>query len=1403
MLKRLMCFILCVIIFTPFCDAEIIGNTQLCTKDGFLDVEVESLKYDIDSFAETTADKYSGKKALAVLGEDKTVPDVAEEAQLDLSFTADVSGTYTMWLRHTASVATKSGQNFFLSIQNKAYSTLQLTAEADDPTWVKMGTVSLGAGETASVRVRKRQKQSIGLDRYIVSNNTSYKPTDVNVGLAKEIIKENKDISLKDGYAFFEAESLTSYGGFADIHSNTASKGHALSSNFDASALKSSDMPSHLEFNFIADENNKTYYIWVYAMPSEANRSILISFNNSQYSTYSLGSDTTKFSWIRIGQIRGIPKGEKVNVRIRNLTKNYLLDCFAITDDIMKQPAGNYGDLIMRDTTIKSNPYSTPEKLEVSHPRVYFTQKDIPVILENAQKEENQQAWKYQQMNLSVAHEDGFTAKLEPPASGSNSSEGILGIIESLAFDYAICKNVENGKLAVAEMTNYLQTVVLEGRFDDAYTRPGGHLVFTAAEVYDWCYNLLRDEDKDYITERCIEIIGDGIEVRWPPTAMQATTGHGGEAQLQRDILAFAIAIADERPDVYELVVGRILTEYMPVRQFTGASNWNHQGTHYAGYRTQWDYNAIWEMDKIGYPNVYGDGHRFLPYSFIYGRRPDGQIFSDGDDPRQEAVIGNYATAYSAVRAIFLAGTYYNDPYLKLEYARNNKNLSNFAYGHGFTSPVEFLCLNKPDVKAETCDTLPLVKYYGTPQGAMIARSSWDDGMNSPAAMALMKVNEYWFGNHQHMDAGHFEIYYKGILANDAGTYRGALYSSNHTELFTKRSIAHNTITVTNPNEEFSYMGSIKTVTGGQKSINDGESAKSLADLKSNLKIGSIEGHEIGVDASKPEYSYLKGDITDAYSSATVSDYERSFMYYNLNDENRPMAMVVLDRVTATNESYKKAWLLHGPSMAKFNEKTNQTIYKNTENGYNGKLTVDTLIPSVGNTEVKIIGGEGQDAWVAGGNYSALTDSVIASAYKNPTLSHEYIDYRIEISPIKSQKEDYFLNVLQVGDAVTDENADGTEQLKVSCIENDKVVGAIISDRITVFQKEKGRTQSDVSFSFGDAGTFKIAVTDVEAGTWSVSRNGNKLCDAVATKEGGMLYFEGTAGEYQITRIGDNAVREQKNEEKRVNNNGIDMLIDGAVTYTKTETALIDDKLMMPIRAICEKKGLTVEWRDNKAYITDENNIIIIGEGDNFANVNGKEVVFDSKVITTDGSLMVSAKCLYEVLGYVSEYDKFAKVVYVYTDIKGASIDDEGKIFYMSNHNTEDALPIYSVMASPSEVGNGITNALDEDLSSRWASEGNEYLSWGIFDLGSVKSLDKVYISFHNGNSRVYNFGIAVSEDGKNFTRVIKDGHSSGSTLELEGYTLNGVKARYVKYLGNGNTVNKWNSVTEIVITGK
>jgi hypothetical protein len=128
----------------------------------------------------------------------------------------------------------------------------------------------------------------------------------------------------------------------------------------------------------------------------------------------------------------------------------------------------------------------------------------------------------------------------------------------------------------------------------------------------------------------------------------------------------------------------------------------------------------------------------------------------------------------------------------------------------------------------------------------------------------------------------------------------------------------------------------------------------------------------------------------------------------------------------------------------------------------------------------------------------------------------------------------------------------------------------------------------------------------------------------------------------------------------------------------------------------------------------------------------------------------------------------------------------------------ETLLDVAAVSASAND-GNVPANTLDGSLATRWSAQGDG--QWILFDLGASQTVKSVDIAWHQGNTRVSKFDIRTSADGSAWT-LVHSGLSSGKTLALETYDVADTTARYVSIIGHGNTVNAWNSITEVELYG-
>jgi len=101
-------------------------------------------------------------------------------------------------------------------------------------------------------------------------------------------------------------------------------------------------------------------------------------------------------------------------------------------------------------------------------------------------------------------------------------------------------------------------------------------------------------------------------------------------------------------------------------------------------------------------------------------------------------------------------------------------------------------------------------------------------------------------------------------------------------------------------------------------------------------------------------------------------------------------------------------------------------------------------------------------------------------------------------------------------------------------------------------------------------------------------------------------------------------------------------------------------------------------------------------------------------------------------------------------------------------------------------------------LSTRWSGNGDG--AWIRYDLGSTQTVAFVRLAAFNGNSRQNRFDLQLSNDGATWTNVITGGLTSVTTTAEETYDFADLPARFVRYLGHMNTVNTFNSLTEVSI---
>ena len=349
--------------------------------------------------------------------------------------------------------------------------------------------------------------------------------------------------------------------------------------------------------------------------------------------------------------------------------------------------------------------------------------------------------------------------------------------------------------------------------------------------------------DRESIRENLMRL-ADEMEIGWPPFRQMIVNGHGNEAQVNRDLLCLAIAIYDEDPVPYQYCSYRILEELVPMRRFEYQSPRHNQGVAYGPYRFGWDMHAAWLLRRMTGKPVFDGNIADVCKFWHYMRVPTGETLRDGDgfSDGRPATLG--ATS-------LLCYAYSNDPVIKWDFQRQ---------GGLPSDPILVLLLNDPDLKpADGLHSLPLTLDFGPVLGSMVARTGWNMGKNQSDVVVEMKGGGYHFGNHQHSDAGSFQIYYHGLQAVDLGQYR--FYGTPYDYNFCKRSVSHSMILVVDPEETFHRNVSND---GGTRFVRSCPRTPEQAVENPLFANGTVLSADFGPSPTHPFYSVFSVDLTSA-----------------------------------------------------------------------------------------------------------------------------------------------------------------------------------------------------------------------------------------------------------------------------------------------------------------------------------------------------------------------------------------------------------------------------------------------------------------------------------------------------------------------------------------------------------
>jgi len=432
-----------------------------------------------------------------------------------------------------------------------------------------------------------------------------------------------------------------------------------------------------------------------------------------------------------------------------------------------------------------------------------------------------------------------------------------------------------------------------------------------------------------------------------------------------------------------------------------------------------------WFKDRLGYlllhrwPGVAEEwGNYFHPY------------LSTGDTERNRGSIANFGR----IMALILVERFPDYPlsrqlqaYLSAPPANNSR---------GFLHSEEFLWFN-PDqaVESPTLNT-----HYAAGTGTLFMRSGWPDGaadtVTSPT-YATFQCGDH-FTYHQHYDQNSFTLFKHGDLILDSGVYSGDGLS-NHDINYYVRTIAHNTLVVYNPAEDFSSARPDATSNdGGQRSMYPASRSPHTMEYFQMYGVHYETGDILRFE-DDDYYTYALGDATKAYNNPTynqtmdtgldgnvakVSCFQREFVYLRPQRSGDREYVVVFDRVGVTQSGFSGGntkLLFHTLNEPTVNGtptpiSPGETLFAGadlaTAISGDAKVFIKTLLPETRN--FRKVGDRGLKAfWVFDENYDWQWDP--EESQPRPTNDFEdvpYGEWRLELEPGDTALEHNFLTVL-------------------------------------------------------------------------------------------------------------------------------------------------------------------------------------------------------------------------------------------------------------------------------------------------------------------------------------------------------------------------------------------------------
>lgn len=918
--------------------------------------------------------------------------------------------------------------------------------------------------------------------------------------------------------------------------------------------------------------------------------------------------------------------------------------------------------------------------------------------------------------------------RLEPsPEKELNYDPVLAAAISAKAFHHLVTGDRETGREAVELTLAYLDRVNFGNGQD--ICRKIGEIIYRASQVYDWCYALTTPAERARLREKMLFFAAD-MEIGWPPFRQSVAAGHGNEAQMSRDLLAMAIAVCDEDPEPYRYAMYAMLEVFRPAKEFLYRSGRHDQGSGYGAYRHMWDLFAELQFRRTFGRGLLPPEAAGVPYYWYYLRTPDNRFLIEGD------ASWSWTNRYFSNAQLLLTSlALWPDRELKEELRRNNPRLD-FP-----EDPVFLLLVNDPGLKPEDRRSrLPLTVFYRAPLPGMAARTGWNFSRLADDVVVTMQGADYHYRNHQHLDMGSFQIYFRGNLAADLGQYRtyGLPFDWN----FAKSSISHSVMLFRDPQQKSQQMGPQFTANSGGQEITGWQPAPSLEIQRQGdtFRNGDTLRAGWGPVADRPLYSFMETDLGILYPGR-VKNYSRSFVFLNLGRQDTPAALLVLDRFEKAAARVEPIFQL--TSIAAPSARNDMLEVAAAPYGRTGKLSVQTLLPE--NAIRRIL--TGKAAFTVGGQYFA--PPVPAAPEANGS--------RTEITG----PGEVFLHLIQIQDGAV-------APLPVERSERNGRISTAVAGWLVDFGDARQADAGPVQWQVRHPGT-RVLLLDLAPGIRELRRDGRTLGRAEIAPADGSFFAILEPGSYTLTPAPASSAPELKKTELPAPVTppppGSQVLVDGRVLPgVHTVPGRRKGKLLLPLAKLAPEgladHGSTLRFRCRGHEVT-------LRAGDRELRLGALCVPLEQPL--TAGEFLLPAPLAAGLLGMSLEVDSNTGTALL------TRLDNPGNI----------------LIVDAGDDSHGLWQLLNSN-TKEWAVYGRRIRAEIL--LLKPLELEEIAIKWARGTQRETSFRLEISPDGNQFHPVF-DGASSGRSNGYEAVTFPGQKVQALRFLFRGSQVGPWNQL--------